>query len=137
VAGFISGDGSFNVKISKSASTKLGTRVQLRLSVGLKLVDNKIIIALASFFKLGSSSDIDIKYIYYTSDSIHLQITNYSDIMYKIIPFFENYSIMGIKSIDLDDFKKVAKIIENQEHLTEEGFNKIISIKQGMNKGRL
>jgi hypothetical protein len=52
-----------------------------------------------------------------------------------IIPFFEKYPIQGIKSSDFPDFKKVAEILKNKEHLTSEGFNKIIEIKVGMNKG--
>lgn len=36
IAGFISGDGSFNIKISSSLSTRSGKRIQLRFGVGLK-----------------------------------------------------------------------------------------------------
>jgi hypothetical protein len=31
----------------------------------------------------------------------------------------------------------VANIIKNKEHLTSEGFNNIINIKSGMNRGRI
>lgn len=55
--------------------------------------------------------------------------------MYKIIPFFEKYLIQGNKSFDFEDLKKMANIIKNKEHLTLEGFNNIINIKSGMNRG--
>jgi LAGLIDADG endonuclease len=55
--------------------------------------------------------------------------------MYKIIPFFEKYLILGNKSLDFEDFKKVANIIKNKEHLTSDGFNNILNIKSGMNRG--
>jgi len=37
IAGFSSGDGSFNIKISSSTTSKLGSRVQLRFSIGLNI----------------------------------------------------------------------------------------------------
>lgn len=54
-----------------------------------------------------------------------------------IIPFFETYPIQGTKSLDFADFKKVAEILKKKEHLTLEGFNRILEIKAGMNRGRL
>jgi len=54
-----------------------------------------------------------------------------------IIPFFEKYPIQGEKSLDFSDFKKVGEMLKNKEHLTSEGFNKILKIKAGMNEKRL
>jgi hypothetical protein len=54
-----------------------------------------------------------------------------------IIPFFEKYPIQGEKSLDFSDFKKVGEMLKNKEHLTSEGFNKILKIKAGMNEERL
>lgn len=142
LAGFSSGDGSFDIKISSSKTSKLGSRVQLRFSVGLNIRDVELIKYLVTYFNLGYSTDFNppavkndnIKYVYITDNSVNLQVINYSDIMYKIIPFFEKYLILGNKSLD---FKKVANIIKNKEHLTSEGFNNIINIKSGMNRGRI
>ena len=66
-----------------------------------------------------------------------LQITNYSDIIGTIIPFFEKYEIQGKKSLDFSDFNKVALLIKSKEHLTEKGYKKIEIIKQGMNRNRV
>ena len=85
-----------------------------------------------------ASESITKKYIYDTATTSLLQIKNYSDIQNKIIPFFNKYPILGVKSLDFNDFKLVANLIDNKEHLTPEGLNQIIVIvaKQGMNLDR-
>lgn len=133
VAGFISGDGSFNIKTSNSATTKLGTRVQLRFSVGLNIREKELIVGLAKFFKLYDLA----KYIYLTENSVNLQITNFTDIINIIIPFFVKYSIQGVKKLDFEDFKTVGDLMLNKEHLTSTGLDNILKIKSGMNKKRL
>jgi hypothetical protein len=57
----------------------------------------------------------------------------FQDIFEKIIPLFDKYPIKGIKALDYSDFKKVANLMYNKEHLTEEGLSKINSIKLNMN----
>ena len=68
---------------------------------------------------------------------MNIEVVKYSDIMNKIIPYFEKYPIQGVKSLDFIDFKEVGEIMKNKEHLKEEGFSKILSIKDRMNEGRL
>jgi len=53
-----------------------------------------------------------------------------------IIPLFNQYEIQGQKKFDFYDFKKVADMISNKEHLTEKGYNEIMQIKKGMNLNR-
>ena len=68
--------------------------------------------------------------------TVGLQITKISDIVNTIIPFFEKYPIIGVKNLDFIDFKSAAFIIKNKEHLTSDGFNKILEIKSKMNQNR-
>ena len=62
------------------------------------------------------------------------------DIVNKIIPFFNKYPIIGVKSKDFKDFSKAAELIINKKHLTKKKkcffFDQIRAIKIGMNKGR-
>nr|YP_009663730.1 hypothetical protein [Dactylella tenuis]QCW06867.1 hypothetical protein [Dactylella tenuis] len=139
VAGFTSGDGSFNIKTTESRVGK----VQLRFSINLQSQEKEVIIGLAKFFNLNVYDNQDFnleetkqKYIYYTKNAIAIQIVKTSDILNIIIPFFEKYSILGQKSLDFSDFKKVANLIQNKEHLTKEGFEKILNIKSSMNLKR-
>ena len=41
-----------------------------------------------------------------------------------------------MKALDFDDFCKVADMMKKKEHLTKEGLQEILKIKERMNKGR-
>jgi hypothetical protein len=58
------------------------------------------------------------------------------DIINKIIPFFDRYPLQGSKALDHADLRKAAEIVKVNGHLTNPGFEDIIRIKAGMNKGR-
>jgi len=66
----------------------------------------------------------------------NLLITDIEGITNKVIPLFDKYPILGLKSQDFQDFKKVALLIKNKDHLTNEGLEKIRGIRAGMNKSR-
>ena len=75
--------------------------------------------------------------VYLQSENVlAFKVTKFSDITDIIIPFFNKYPLPGVKSKDFKDFCLVAELIKNKAHLTEEGLNKIRSIKTGMNTGR-
>jgi hypothetical protein len=63
-------------------------------------------------------------------------VTKINDIIIYIIPFFEKYKIEGSKYKDYVNFKEAAILIKNKEHLggAEKGLNKIIELKNSMNK---
>jgi hypothetical protein len=43
---------------------------------------------------------------------------------------------MGVKSKDFSDWAKAVEIISSKAHTTKSGFEQIVQIKAGMNKGR-
>jgi hypothetical protein len=54
----------------------------------------------------------------------------------KIVPFFTEYALQGVKSLNFSDFKLAAEIMKMKGHLTKEGLERIHIIKMGMNTGR-
>jgi LAGLIDADG endonuclease len=69
-------------------------------------------------------------------DAAMFFVSNFSDIINKIIPFFEKYPMLGVKAKDFGDFKKVSVMMQDKHHLTSSGLEQIRQIKSGMNKGR-
>jgi hypothetical protein len=63
-------------------------------------------------------------------------VIKFSDLAEKIIPFFSKYQIQGTKHLNYTDFVSVIELMKEKKHLTEEGLDKIRTIKAGMNKGR-
>lgn len=64
-----------------------------------------------------------------------LKITSLYDIVNIIIPHFDKYPLLSKKGEEFKLFKEIALIKYNKQHLTEEGFYKILSIKAAMHNG--
>jgi hypothetical protein len=135
MAGFASGDSSFNIKISESQTSLLKKRVQLRFGIGLNIREKALIQHLPTYFDLvGSKNALGIKNIYFDANSARFEVVKFSDITDKIIPFFEKHYILGKKKFDFFDFQQAAKIIQGKDHLTLEGFQQILDLKARMNE---
>ena len=65
--------------------------------------------------------------------AVYFVVVSFKDIFEKIIPLFDKYPIKGVKALDFCDFKRIANLMYNKEHLTEQGLSKIQSIKLNMN----
>ena len=50
--------------------------------------------------------------------AVYFLVTRYQDITEKVIPFFDKYSLKGVKVSDYSYFKKVAILMSNKAHLT-------------------
>jgi hypothetical protein len=53
----------------------------------------------------------------------------------QLIEFFDKYPLISRKKGDYLLFKKIVSIIQLKEHLTTEGFQKIVNIKATLNFG--
>lgn len=129
VTGFVNGEGTFDVKIY-SSKTNTGYAVQLRFRVPQHERDIKLIELLIKYLGSGVLEN------HSEYPAVTLVTTNFSEIVDKILPFFELYPLFGIKQIDYLDWCKIARMMQDKTHLTVEGLNLIRTIKAGMNKGR-
>ena len=126
LAGFASGEGSFMVNLQSSTSN-LGFQVKLVFQLTQHSRDIVLINSLIEFFGSGG--------VYKDREFIQFKISKFSDITEIVIPFFNKFQIMGIKSQDFNDFVKI-ELMKNKAHLTSEGLDKIRKIQIEMNKGR-
>lgn len=128
IAGFASGEGCFLVNIKKSKTHSSGFQVILRFQLTQHVRDEQLMRSLIECFGCGN--------VYFNGEAVDFIVEKFSDIETKIIPFFNKYPIVGVKSQDFQDWCFVGKIMQDKEHLTQDGLDKIIKIKAGMNKGR-
>ena len=68
--------------------------------------------------------------------AVDFKITNFENLTNKLIPFFKEYPMIGIKGLDFADWCKVAELIKNKIHLTSKGLEEIREINKGMNLRR-
>ena len=129
VAGFTSAEGCFGAYESKSL-TKIGFQIQLRFQLTQHSRDEELIKSLIAYFNCGLVRKRG-------TQAVDYRVERFSDLINKIVPFFKKYPILGVKSLDFDDFCKVVNLMEQKKHLTKEGLDKIRIIKAGMNQLRL
>jgi hypothetical protein len=68
-------------------------------------------------------------------DAYRLRISSLKNIN-NFIKLMDVTSFLGSKALDFKDFKKGINLINNKEHLTLIGLNKIKTISNGMNSKR-
>ncbi len=140
VSGFASGDSTFSVSIEKG-TTKLGKRVRLIFGICLHIREKDLLIGISKYFNslYFKSNEVNKETFIHCNEKTNialLQIKSISYVNKKIIPFFTKYPILGIKLLDFEDFKKVAELVNNKEHLIIDGLNKIMEIVNDMNLDR-
>jgi hypothetical protein len=67
---------------------------------------------------------------------VNYLVSSLNDINNNIIPLFNKHSLHGAKLLEYNDFCIVVNLMNNKEHLTMEGVQKIRDIKEGMNTKR-
>lgn len=130
IAGLASGDGCFYVSLRNSPTTKSGKSVVLKFHIVQHSRDIELIKSLISYLNCGRTE------LVLNQSAVYFVVTNLKDILEKIIPLFDKCNIKGIKESDYEDFRKVAMLIQNKQHLSEAGLSKIKSIKSNMNLSR-
>jgi LAGLIDADG endonuclease len=128
LSGFTAGEGCFNINVVKNSSTKTGYLVNLRFQLSQHLRDENLLKSFIDYFGCGR---------YYTVEGVQSRgdfvVTRLSDILNKIIPFYLNYPIMGIKAKDFQSWYEASELMFKKEHLTLEGLEKILKIKASKN----
>lgn len=130
LAGFAEGESNFAIRVSTSVTNKLGKSVSLRFTITQHERDILLMNSIEKFFSCGQVKKRTAQ------PYVDFIVTNFTDNNEKIIPFFEKYPLMGCKKLNYLDFCKAAELMKNKVHLTSQGLNEIIRIKDGMNKGR-
>jgi len=127
LAGFADGEGSFNVSFRPRQDYKSPWKVSLCFNISQK---DKIILALYKRY-LGCGT------LRGRPDGVwYYEVNNLNAIREKVIPFFRRYSFLSAKKKrDFAKFCELAKLITNEDHLTEEGIKKILEIRRDMNDG--
>lgn len=127
VTGFTDAEGCFSVIIEVSDTLKW--RVRTSFEINLHEKDKDILYKIQSFFGVGA--------IYHRPDrkkSVY-RVTNVNYIKDVIIPHFTNYPLISKKHIDFLLWSRVIELILDKEHLTKEGFSKILTFYASINKG--
>lgn len=129
VTGFADGESSFIILILREPKNKTGWTVKARFSIGLHKKDLVVLELIKSYF--GETGNI----LKQGKDSVQYRVASLKDLTNVIIPHFNKYPLITQKKADFILFKKVVDLMNNKEHLTLEGLQKIIAFKASLNLG--
>jgi hypothetical protein len=126
VAGFVDGEGSFNVPIRRERDRTMPLRVGLSFNVsqiGRQLPD-----LLQEVFGCGTVRERQDGVVYF-------EVTKPSDLLSRVIPFFERFPLRGSKASDLAVFIAITELVQSGDHLSPDGLRRIVALRSPMNRG--
>ena len=126
VAGFVDGEGSFNVPIRRLRSGSMPFRISLSFNVSqLGSAEPRL---LRDVFGVGTVRG--------RGDGVYyFEVTTVRELVGRIFPFFERYPLRGAKRHDLERFERIAALIQTGRHLSPQGFEEILQVRAPMNRG--
>lgn len=127
ITGFTDAEGCFTVIVSKRDKNKW--RVSISFEINLHKKDKNILTKIQQFFNTGSVIDRKDRNI-----SIY-RVTNIKNILNYIIPHFDNYPLISQKYSDYILWKEVVLMMDQKEHLNNEGLKKILDYYNTINRG--
>lgn len=127
LAGFTDGEGSFNVSFRPRSDYRMPWKVSLCFNVSQK--DRVILALFKRHLGCGTMRGRPDGVWYY-------EVNNVNAIWENVIPFFERFGFLSAKKKrDFAKFKKIAYLIREGKHQTEEGIREILGVRTDMNDG--
>jgi len=127
LAGFADGEGSFNVSFRRRPDYKMPWKISLCFNVSNR--DKVILNLFKKYIKCGTLRQRKDGVWYYEVNSLKAIVEN-------VIPFFERFCFLSASKKDsFAKFKKIAEIIQEGRHTTEEGIQEILCLRKDMNRG--
>ncbi len=126
VAGFVDGEGSFNVPIRRERDRSLPWRVSLSFNVSQ--IGAAAPELLRSVFGVGT--------IRGRRDGVfYFEVTKPLELEVRVFPFFERFPLRGSKQEDLAIFRRITALVQSGRHLHPAGIEAILALRAPMNRG--
>jgi hypothetical protein len=127
ITGFADAEGSFRCNMKKKSKYKADWEIQPVFQVKLHVDYYSVIVGIIQ--SLGYIGTVDIRH-----STCNFSVRKLQDII-QLIEFFDKYPLISRKKGDYLLFKEIVSIIQLKEHLTTEGFQRIVNIKATLDFG--
>jgi LAGLIDADG endonuclease len=128
IVGFVDGEGCFYVGINPHAEMSASHQVLPEFTVVQHEKDVQILHALKAHFGCGVVRRNH-------GDRMAYRVRSKEHLLQRILPFFMKHSLKTKKNVEFLKFRDVLLLMENNDHLTAEGVEKIRAIAGAMNRG--
>lgn len=126
IAGFVDGEGSFNVPIRRSHDRGAPWRVSLSFDVSQ--LGRELPGFLRDTFGAGTVRERGDGVVYF-------EVTRPRELRERVIPFFERFPLRGSKRHDLEIFETVLRLVESGRHTSARGIREVLDLRAPMNRG--
>jgi hypothetical protein len=128
IAGFVDGEGSFNVSVRKGEGYRYGWQFGFSFNVSQK--DKIILILIRKYLGCGRLKQ--------RKDGLwSFVVENQNSLIEKVIPFFERFNFLSSRmKTNFSLFKRIMKIAEKKEHIDKEGIKKVLELREKLNEGK-
>jgi len=126
VAGFVDGEGSFNVPIRRERDRGLPWRVSMSFNVSQ--IGEEAPELLRQVFGVGTVRGRGDGVFYF-------EVTRPADLEARVFPFFDRFQLRGQKRNDLAIFREINHLLLSGQHLSSSGIERILAMRGPMNRG--
>jgi len=127
IAGFVDGEGSFNVSLKKRKDYVGQWKITASFNVSQK--DRVILAFIKKVIGCGTLRARKDGVVYY-------EVTNITALYENVVPFFKRFRFLSAnKKRNFAIFEKIVKKMYHKEHLKSEGFKEILQLREELNKG--
>ncbi len=129
VVGFVDGEGCFCISVHRNPHVRRtrGWQLHAVFQVYQHERHRAVLEGLRAFFGCGS-----IRHKGPKSSVMTYAVDSLSDLEKRIVPFFERYPL-HVKGSNFDAFAAIVKAMRRKEHLTGDGFERLVRLAYGMN----
>ncbi|PIW66515.1 MAG: hypothetical protein COW11_03010 [Candidatus Omnitrophica bacterium CG12_big_fil_rev_8_21_14_0_65_43_15] len=130
VSGYVTGEGCFYAESGYDSKYKLKHRIRLAFCIEVRVDDRILLDMVKKQLGCGNVYSLDFgRYKGYEAKNwrphVKLRISNFEDLFNKVIPFFKQHNLFGVKKQAFDIFYEIAEAIKNKKHLEEKGLEEI------------
>jgi len=126
VAGFVDGEGSFNVPFRREHDRCLPWRVSLSFNVSQ--IGSNLPGLLLDVFGVGRVRG--------RGDGIfYFEVTRPQDLEERVFPFFDRFPLRGSKADDLRVFREITRLVRSGHHRSVQGVLALLELRAPMNRG--
>jgi len=127
IVGFVDGEGCFHVSINKNEELRFNYQILPELTVVQHESDLNLLHTLRSVMGCGVVRRNH-------GDRYCWRVRKLDNLSKIIIPFFEKHPLKSKKAVAFKKFAHIVRLMQKKEHLTKDGFNRIVKTALSMNR---
>ena len=130
ITGFTDGEGCFHVSLNRISKMSLGWQVLPEFRIVQHEKDEKVLHKIKDYFGFGN---IRINRTDHHGTRKEFRVRGLENLN-RLVKFFNKYPLKTSKVNDFKIFSEIIHLMNNQEHLTKNGLDKIAKLASEMNR---